>query len=121
VVAMFSLEEAPLNGSSGQRSRRSRDAGLPLQGTREGPLTANGHLDATQEERQVRAWWGRRPNVLARVIDRPPLVQEHLVNGPFASVLVAAVGARDGYLSLGESFLSVYPSSVAGTLLEEYQ
>ncbi len=26
------------------------------------PLTANGHLDATREERRVRAWWGRWPN-----------------------------------------------------------
>jgi hypothetical protein len=42
---------------------------------------------------QVRGW-GRWPNVLARVIDCPPLVQEHVVNGPFACVLVAAVSVR---------------------------
>ena len=75
----------------------------------------------TASREQVRGWWGRWPNVLARVIDRPPLVQEHVVNGPFASVLVAAVGAGGVYLSLDESFLSVYPSGVAGTLLEEDQ
>jgi hypothetical protein len=75
----------------------------------------------TASREQVRGWWGRWPNVLAWVIDRPPLVQEHVVNGPFASVLVAAVGAGAVYLSLDESFLSVYPSGVAGTLLEEDQ
>ena len=75
----------------------------------------------TASREQVRGWWGRGTNVLAQVIDRHPHLQEHVVNGPFTSVLIAAVGAGAVYLILDESLLSVYPSGVAETHLEEDQ
>jgi hypothetical protein len=34
---------------------------FPFRTLGKAPLTPNGHLDATREERPVRAWWGRWP------------------------------------------------------------
>jgi hypothetical protein len=51
------------------------------------PLTANGHLDATREERLVKAWWGRWP-----------FANVGVPTGKKSSLLVLDVDPEDGGL-----------------------
>ena len=70
------------------------------------------------------------PLIAANWLAMCPVVGGTLILNLAVALLLAHVARLDSktaalgilvYLSLGESFLSVYPSSVAGTLLEEYQ
>lgn len=77
------------------------------------PLTKNGHLDATTDLEQVKAWWAKHPDALPGVSVGP------------SGIVVADIDTKndkDGWDSLSQAWLSIpetfsYDTSTGGTHL----